>query len=385
MNFKKRVNGSWTDTSHYLHNTSTDTITTLPADIYANAATATVGLKGQTVQSGTPTPQNPVMPNGCGERTGNLFNDFDIVGQVPSVTNGNLVNYNNGACTDLIELSSGLLTLSIYEAMVVYVFLYDVNESFLGWVNLSSTGTRTTQQITNYENAKYARVRTDNYSTYLNEKKIMLNTGSTALPYEPYGIKIPISSANTTTPVYLGEVQSTRQIKKLVLDGTETGWTKSGTYQGSFFAQVLTNINITANTEPVQYALCSHAQVVKLANFANGTATLTGNTTTKSINLWIGESEWTVDEFKSYLATQYAAGTPVTIWYVLATPQTAVVNEPIRKIGEYADTVSGISVPTIAGADSFDVLTTLKPSEVTVNYHGWHTGTVHERESGSWD
>lgn len=120
----------------------------------------------------------------------NLFNDFDIIGQVPSTANGNLVNYNDGACTDLIELSSGLLTLSIYETMVVYIFLYDVNKSFLGWVNLSSAGSRTTLQINDYENAKYARVRTDNYSTYLNEKKVMLNEGRTALPYEPYSSEV---------------------------------------------------------------------------------------------------------------------------------------------------------------------------------------------------
>lgn len=56
MNFKKRVNGSWTDTPHYVHSTSTDTLTTLPAVVYPNATTATVGLKGNTSQaSGTTT------------------------------------------------------------------------------------------------------------------------------------------------------------------------------------------------------------------------------------------------------------------------------------------------------------------------------------------
>lgn len=55
MNFKKRVNGSWDDTPHYIHNTSTDTITT-PAVLYPTDTTATVGLKGQaSQQSGTTT------------------------------------------------------------------------------------------------------------------------------------------------------------------------------------------------------------------------------------------------------------------------------------------------------------------------------------------
>lgn len=56
MNFKKRVNGSWTDIPHYIHNTSTDTLTTLPADLYADGNNATVGLAGNMQQtSGTTT------------------------------------------------------------------------------------------------------------------------------------------------------------------------------------------------------------------------------------------------------------------------------------------------------------------------------------------
>ena len=94
----------------------------------------------------------------------------------------------------------------------------------------------------------------------------------------------------------------------------------------------------------------------------------------------------TVAELKSYLATQYAAGTPVIIWYVLETPETAVVNEPLRKIGDYADTVSGITIPTIAGTNTIDVDTTLKPSEVSVNYKGWHpVSALHKFNGTSWD
>ena len=73
MSFKKRGNGSWTDGANYLMGTSTDTITTLPADIYTNDTTATVGLKGNMEQSGTPTPTTPIQPQETGENTGNLF------------------------------------------------------------------------------------------------------------------------------------------------------------------------------------------------------------------------------------------------------------------------------------------------------------------------
>ena len=67
MDFKKRVNGSWTDTPNYIMGTSTDTITTLPIVIYTNDTTATVGLKGNMEQSGTPTPDSPIQPQETGD------------------------------------------------------------------------------------------------------------------------------------------------------------------------------------------------------------------------------------------------------------------------------------------------------------------------------
>ena len=80
----------------------------------------------------------------------------------------------------------------------------------------------------------------------------------------------------------------------------------------------------------------------------------------------------TVAELKSYLATQYAAGTPVTVWYILATPETVTINEPLRKIGDYADTVSyeqaGVPIPTLNGNTVIDVETTLKPSQMYIKY-----------------
>ena len=96
----------------------------------------------------------------------------------------------------------------------------------------------------------------------------------------------------------------------------------------------------------------------------------------------------TPSDFKTYLQQRYAAGTPVTVWYVLATPETAVVNEPLRKIGDYADTLSmeqaGVQIPTLHGNTVIDVETTLNPSEMTLNWHGWHVADVKEYSDGGW-
>ena len=62
----------------------------------------------------------------------------------------------------------------------------------------------------------------------------------------------------------------------------------------------------------------------------------------------------TLDDFKTFLQQQYANGTPVTIWYVLATEETGTLNEPLRKIGDYADTIdstqTSTQIPTTAGS-----------------------------------
>lgn len=262
MDFKKRVNGSWTDTPNYIHNTFTDTITTLPADIYPTGTTATVSLKGDMEQNGTPTPDSPITPSECG--------DLETVG-----------------------------------------------------------------------------VKAGQY-------------------------KIPISSAGQTTTVYLGEVETTRKIKKLVLTGEEN-WT---IWNENYFSSVIDKKGA------INTIVCSHFINSPTGGISYSKSSISGLKIAAAAVPFITS----VSELKTWLANQYAAETPITVWYVLATPETGIVNEPLRKIGDYADTVSGITIPTIAGANAIDVETTLKPSEVSVNYKGWHpVSALHRFNGTSWD
>ncbi len=52
----------------------------------------------------------------------------------------------------------------------------------------------------------------------------------------------------------------------------------------------------------------------------------------------------TVGDLTAYLAAQYQNGTPVTVWYVLANEQTGITNEPLCKISTYADELTTIQV-----------------------------------------
>lgn len=352
--------------------TSTDTITTLPADIYADGNNATVGLKGNTVQNGTPTPDNPIMPQSCGERTGNLWNE-----EYPNISG--TIRYIP------LYVGEGSFTLSTttpYDSSVANLFLLSGNVS----TGASTSGNGvwknhnvTTQSVDGYVTIAYRRYPG---TTSPVDCQTMLNTGSTPLPYEIFGYKIPISSANTTTPVYLGEVQSTRRIKKYVFDGTEN-WAKgdyppSGSYQfgipkNVYFPDAKSTIS---NGE----TFCTHFINRQIAG---------GIAWEINFNIYMLISDLpedaTADDFKAFLAAQYAAGTPVTIWYILATEETGIVNEPLMKIDDYADTVSSITIPTTTSKDTFDVDTTLKPSEVSLSYTGWHDATVEEWDGSQWN
>lgn len=73
MNFNKRVNGSWTDTPHYIHKTDTDILTTLPDVVYVNDTTATVGLKGNMEQASGVSPTTRYSRRNVGRGRGICF------------------------------------------------------------------------------------------------------------------------------------------------------------------------------------------------------------------------------------------------------------------------------------------------------------------------
>jgi hypothetical protein len=374
MNFKKRVNGSWADVPHYIHGTDTDTITTLPAVIYPNDTTATVGLKGQTVQSTTPTSDNPIMPQGTGERTENLINIYanntsnGYVNNALLRSDGSTYSPSSAYISEYLPIEDNK-TYTYYTGgrtgVAQAVCFYNAAKEYISGISYDNQTaiTFTTPQGTKYYRCTVMRTASDTESY----KKTMLNTGSTALPYEPYGIKIPISSANITTPVYLGEVQTTRRVVKRTFNGSESF------SLSSVIGQIRFNTGLTLINDA---AICSH-YILKETYSSTDKPYIR----LKSNTVWFElddtgyeTKEACLADFKTYLQQQYANGTPVTVWYVLATPTTGIVNEPLMKIGDYADTLSmeqaGVEMPTVNGSNTLDVLTTVKPSEVYIKYKG---------------
>ena len=332
-------------------------------------------ISGNTVQSGTPTPDSPIMPQGTGEKTANLC----LVSQSNSIyystinkysVSGNSVNITGEALFGFICAVSPNTEYSVSaraDKLGAQIRIREYSDIPTEWqtnhvkqsVNIGlivyNSATFTTDSTT-----KYLLVTFYVASAFspMEIYDIMLNTGSTAKPYEPYGYKIPISSANTTTPVYLGEVLSTRRIKKLVLTGEEAWQLWNGNYYSTIIDRkgaigtILSTHFINSSPQGISYNNQSTAGL-KIASVAVP---------------FVSD----LSSLKEWLTAQYAAGTPVTVWYALANAETAIVNEPLMKIGNYADSISYeqtvVSIPTVSGRNTFDVLGDVKPSNVELTY-----------------
>ncbi len=216
----------------------------------------------------------------------------------------------------------------------------------------------------------------------------------TLLPNGKYQVyktyKIPISSAGQTKNIYLGQVPTTRKIKKLVLTGEENFYKYPYEPQWAW--------RITINAMPVVHynnltSLSNSYLGVGARNFSNVKEAPDKSVFTRlnGDNLFIMDMRFAeVADFKSYLAEQYANGTPVIVWYVLAEPEVGIFNEPLMQIGEYADSITyeqaNVPIPTSKGDTSLVVATHVPPSEVTISSSGWHLHkNAKKYHDGKWE
>lgn len=365
--------------------------TSLTSDeITTDGSNMTAIIEGNMVQNGTPTPSIPIQPQKCGDRTENLINPDFVFGSSCGADSEQSVEiyfpYSIGenrktAFVYVEPLTTYTFSSSNNDRLYIGGFSYrKTKEQLMAYTpnnlitsetvyvirsaNVPTTFTFTTDAITKMICIYYSlnAVVTD----------AMLNTGSPALPYIPYGYKIPIISGGMTTNVYLGEVQSIRQIKKMVMTGEED-W---NLYEGSV-SRIGCMLRISNMKSTTSTGRCTHFS----RQYSPSSSQIDGITFGAGNNyLYITFSSETVQELqlsnitsiKQWFAEQYSNGTPVTVWYILAEPTATTLNEPIRKIGDYTDSISVANIPTTLGTQTFTVNTTLQPSDIKLS-NWWET------------
>lgn len=340
-------------------------------------------ISGNSRQDGTPAPDDPIYPDFVGERTENLFDKDNIIdGGDFYIGSQTIVASEN--CDVLMIPCKPTTTYTVKRSVVLHRFaiafvtdatLYNGMPAY-GYAN-NSSGTvlaSTSDADSKYLVLFYAKHAGSDSNT-AEEIQSCLNTlmvveGSTAPDsYIPYGYKISLTSAGQTVPVYLGQVQIVRQINKKIFTGDPAeDW---HLYNGVLYsADISDYLRIKSVT-----TICSH---YPSAENASGVAYVPEKTicmgTGSNDRTFIRDSDFSsTSEFRTFLAEQYQNGTPLTVWYVLANEETGTINEPLRKIGAYADTLdsegTGITIPTTRGINTLSVGTDLQPSEMSITGH----------------
>lgn len=156
----------------------------------------------------------PYEPYGesVGDRTGNLFDGVlnDNIGN--DVNTGLPISHNGRVSTDLINTIGDTLILTYNSDDIA--FLYSV---FNGNTLIRRITVKESARLRSGDNLdvsggnsvyicflKYSENQVVDISSS-DISNIMLNTGSTALPYEPYGYKVPVTINDVTTNLYLPE------------------------------------------------------------------------------------------------------------------------------------------------------------------------------------
>ena len=337
-------------------------------------------ILGNGEQTGTPSPDNIIMPTFCGVRTGNLappLTDW-VVGYVNSVTGTihepSTAQEKTSPFINIKDIPRNHYLYMQYEGGEfpsgssgtpwTCIGYYDEEKAFIS--RPASTGGGTVKQYTMPENAAYCLL---SFRTYGETGSISLSSGISPSPYEPYGWAEKITCTGQTVPVYLGQTQTVRRIRKLVFDGTEN-WLIDTVDN----AKVLFFINL--GTVPKVSPVCTHyAGSTKSTWVSIEPNTITASVVSGGSNRLVindNNAHTTKDDFKAWLADEYTAGHPVTVWYVLSEPETGIINEPLAKIGTYCDELSSedaaVTIPTVRGENTLTVGGELQPSEMMITY-----------------
>lgn len=228
----------------------------------------------------------------------NLFDRDNATTQVGYFdTTGNI---NNGGASTLTTSYTSIepnTNITISGINLERICIYDSNKNFIERLD----GNGTTINTINV-NAYYIRLQSATSGFNLNT--IMINEGSTALPYEPYGS---------------GKWYLYKEIGEVVLDGSETGWSANTSGANKIFYRQVTGKsgnNIISCSNYFKY------------NSANNWQYINNNEFTMQLNseyIFIRYDEaGTLTNFKTWLSTH-----PTSVYYALATPTCTEITDII--------------------------------------------------------
>lgn len=330
----------------------------LSLDSAISGALRTLIQYGKVSQASTPTPTSPVdiVCNNGAVRYGvlgkNLFDPNALTsgkyvgGSGSSI--GAEVNAAAWSCSDYIPVESGgtyTLTVPLYtKANIAGIAFYstaDVSGVVSGLTPYSSSSA-TTFTFTVPSNAIFLRFSYPNRDG----DECQLERGTESTAYEPYE-GIGLYTDGTPEVITLGEQTAhaenlfqvgdyadtqdiisgtvTRKVGVKVFDGTEDGWGDSGNNVFSTGRYMIPD-RLASKVR----LLCTHFRYSESTSSAIQNGYFGAANSTANI-YFRNDSAANLEEWKAWLAAQYAAGTPVIVLYPLDEPTTeSVTGQPMR-------------------------------------------------------
>lgn len=183
---------------------------------------------------------------------------------------------------------------------------------------------------------------------------LQVEEGSTATEYAAYTAQTATVPDLFGVGDYKDEAEliagiKARKVGVLVLDGTGT-WVMGGT-KNQFYSDDVFTDRLIAGRDGfcTHFTFSTNVSDLELAGYV-----LFGSSTQRINFSSVGFTD--VTEWKAYLAAQYAAGTPVSITYPLATPTT--------------EQTTPHSLHTVAGTNTVSVESNVDPVTLAVEYKG---------------
>ena len=307
-----------------------------------------ISLHGESTQNGTPTPDNPSpIENVEGNiefkvEGKNRFNGTLKSGLILAADGKTYVTNNNYVCSENYIEIEGSKTYTISNKGKLsgkyYVLEYDANKNFIKSSNSSNSNSFS---VTVSSNCKFIRVEigsSANPPTIETLQDFQIEEGLTATEYEPHKSQVetfPLAEGQKLMKgSYLADDGIHHTRKQYMFTGNE-GFAKSIENDNyiRFYSPIFADALKNGSYETIDKFICTHFEQVADYNSSKNCIALNG----KRFYITISKTIVTdVTTFKTFLAEQYANGTPVIVEYELAeeevVPYTAEQQEAWNKI-----------------------------------------------------
>ncbi len=355
---------------------------------------SSVTVAGLVEQNGTPTPTTPidiVSNNGVLKVSKNLFDGQWEYGNIDSSGPiGNAFQYVRSVNFIPVSPSTQYMLSTNNEAALGYVsqfytLEYDSSKKFIAntrtprndVVRSTNGALMTTAASTAYIKVFYYSAQKD-YTTDTSQFNFQIEKGSIKTEYHPHGevyvdgeVETIGDSANHTATVAtllgVGDYRDTqnintgaitRRVGVKVFDGTES-WTYSSTIvsEHKTFLFYIDDSDINNNYAPISNSYKGLIGSTSFGNMKNNTF----KHGSSSQNYYFVDDRFdNVNDFKAYLAEQYAAGTPVIVIYPLKTPTTESVagqTMTTAPVDNRTGGVTGMTITTLLSSGASVVIT----------------------------